>query len=271
MDNGAARARLDMALVARGLAPSRAQAQAMIRAGGVRVNGALCRKAALLCGADDAITAEGGLPFVSRGGLKLEAALRAFDIDVAGRVCLDLGASTGGFTHCLLSRGAASVFAVDVGTAQLADSLRLDLRVTVLERTDARAVTPDILGGPADFICCDLSFISLSHIFPVLPPLLLPEGHAVALVKPQFEAGPGAVGKGGVVRDPAVHIRVLHAVLAAAESHGLYPWGLIPSPVAGGDGNIEFLLHMRLAPPESGGVIDIPAIVSIVHPKGGRG
>jgi len=187
-------------------------------------------------------------PWVSRGGLKLVHALDTFGINPQGVRALDIGASTGGFTDVLLQRGATRVVALDVGHNQLDWKIRSDPRVTVIEGANARNLTPADL--PAEtrtfgIITIDVSFISLKHILPVLPPLLAPDGHVVALVKPQFEAGREDVGKGGIVRDEAVHARVVDAVVAAASGVGLSKAGLIPSPITGAEGNVEFLLHLR--------------------------
>jgi 23S rRNA (cytidine1920-2'-O)/16S rRNA (cytidine1409-2'-O)-methyltransferase len=241
--------RLDVLLVERGLAPSRERARALILAGQVRVDGAVVSKAGTpvpdraqidLIGRDH--------PYVGRGGLKLAHALDAFGISAAGVTALDIGASTGGFTDVLLQRGAARVVALDVGHGQLDWKLRNDPRVIVLERVNARALTPDHLPPDArlfPLVTIDVSFISLRHIFPVLPPLLLPDADVIALVKPQFEAGRAEVGKGGIVRDGAVHARVIEEVASAADALGLKRAGLADSPIAGMEGNREFLLHLK--------------------------
>ena len=223
----------------------------MILAGQVRVRGQPVTKAGTLVPIDADVTlAVADHPYVSRGGLKLAAALDAFGLEVAGRLALDIGASTGGFTHVLLQRGARTVLALDVGYGQLDWSLRNDTRVVVMERTNARSLTPDRLpeGLRAfDIVTVDVSFISLRHILPSIPPLLAPGADVVALVKPQFEAGRREVGKGGIVRDAAVHARVVEEVAAAADTLGLRRTALIASPVAGMEGNREFLLHLRPA------------------------
>ena len=243
------RIRLDVLLVERALATSRERAQGLILAGQVRVGGHVVTKAGTFVAADAQVEISGPEhPYVSRGGIKLAAALDAFAIDVAGRQALDIGASTGGFTDALLQRGAARVVALDVGHGQLDWKLRNDPRVVVLERVNARTLTPGQLPGPTrrfDIVTIDVSFISLRHILPVVPPLLGSDGHLVALVKPQFEAGRSEVGKGGIVRDPVVHARVLEDVAAAADTLGLRRLGLIESPIAGMEGNREFLLHLR--------------------------
>lgn len=237
------RVRLDQALVAQGLVASRQRAQAMVRAGLVRVAGAVADRPDQLVRPDVSIDLDRVKAYVSRGGDKLAAALDAFGIDPAGRVGLDVGASTGGFTDLLLQRGAAQVIAVDVGYGQLAWSLRQDPRVTVLERVNIRHL--DRLPFPADLAVIDVSFISLRLVLPRVRELLSPPGEIVALVKPQFEVGKGAVGKGGVVRDPEQHHRVLDELREFAEQSGYEIAGQIPSPILGPKGNREFLLHLR--------------------------
>jgi 23S rRNA (cytidine1920-2'-O)/16S rRNA (cytidine1409-2'-O)-methyltransferase len=241
--------RLDVLLVERGLAPSRERARALILAGQVRVDGAVVSKAGTPVPDRAQIDLIGrGHPYVGRGGLKLAHALDAFGISAAGVTALDIGASTGGFTDVLLQRGAARVVALDVGHGQLDWKLRNDPRVIVLERVNARALTPDHLPPDArlfPLVTIDVSFISLRHIFPVLPPLLLPDADVIALVKPQFEAGRAEVGKGGIVRDGAVHARVIEEVASAADALGLKRAGLADSPIAGMEGNREFLLHLK--------------------------
>jgi len=237
------RVRLDQALVAQGLVPSRQRAQAMVRAGLVRVAGAVADRPDQMVDPDVSIDLDRVKTYVSRGGDKLAAALDAFGIDPAGRVCLDVGASTGGFTDLLLQRGATRVIAVDVGYGQLAWSLRQDPRVTVLERVNIRHL--DLLPVPADLAVIDVSFISLRLVLPRVGELLSPPGDVVALVKPQFEVGKGAVGKGGVVRDPDQHRQVLSEIRKFAEDAGYEVAGDIPSPILGAKGNREFLLHLR--------------------------
>lgn len=243
------RKRLDALVVELGLAPSRERARALILAGQVRVDGAAVTKAGTaVAGSAKVELIAPDHPYVGRGGLKLVHALDTFGIDVAGLTALDIGASTGGFTDALLQRGAARVVALDVGHGQLDWKLRNDARVVVLERINARSLTPDQLPAAArkfPIVTIDVSFISLRHIFPVLPPLLLPGAHVIALVKPQFEAGRAEVRKGGIVRDAAVHARVIEEVAAAADALGLKRAGLADSPIAGMEGNREFLLHLR--------------------------
>jgi 23S rRNA (cytidine1920-2'-O)/16S rRNA (cytidine1409-2'-O)-methyltransferase len=241
--------RLDALMVERGLAASRERARALVLAGHVRVNGQPANKAGTPVGPDAAIellTADH--PYVGRGALKLDHALRTFGIDVSGRVALDVGASTGGFTDVLLKHGAAKVVALDVGHGQLDWTLRTDPRVIVIERTNARTLTPDQL--PADarsfgIVTIDVSFISLRLILPVVPPLLAEGGDVIALVKPQFEAGRDEVRKGGVVHDDDVRSRVLEEVASAAVALGLTRVGHAESPIAGMEGNRELLLHLR--------------------------
>ncbi|MFQ5854096.1 MAG: TlyA family RNA methyltransferase [Anaerolineae bacterium] len=231
--------RLDVLLVGRGLAESRNRAQQLIRAGQVLVNDHVHDKPGMQVPADADIRIRERLPYVSRGGLKLEAALDAFQINVSGAVGADVGASTGGFTDCLLQRGAARMFAIDVGYGQLAWSLRQDQRVVVMERTNVRYL--DQLPEPVDLATIDVSFISLRLVLPKVAGWLKPAGQIIALIKPQFEAGPEDVGKGGIVRDSKVHRRVLLEILGFAEEQGLRVRGLIPSPVTGAQGNVEFL------------------------------
>jgi 23S rRNA (cytidine1920-2'-O)/16S rRNA (cytidine1409-2'-O)-methyltransferase len=243
-----ARCRLDVALVDRGLAPSRERARALILAGRVRVSGAVVTKSGAGVRPDEPIdVAEPDFPWVGRGGVKLAHALDAFSIDVTGREGLDIGASTGGFTDVLLQRGARRVVALDVGHGQLDWRLREDPRVVVLERRNARQLDRAWLPAPADIVTIDVSFISLRLILPRVPPVLAKRADIVALVKPQFEAGRAEVGRGGLVQDPAVHEKVLAAVTEAAAACGLARVAMTPSPNAGATGNREFLLHLRPA------------------------
>ncbi len=241
------RERLDVRLVALGLAPSRHQAQALIRSGVVLVGEVPHDKPGTRIDTAAAVRLRRvGRRFVSRGGEKLEAALEAFEVAVPGRVCADLGASTGGFTDCLLQRGAAKVYAVDVGYGQLAWKLRQDPRVVVMERTNARHLAG--LPEPVSLVVGDLSFISLIKIFPAV--LRLGATEAVLLVKPQFEAGRSGVGRGGVVRDPQVRAAAIDGVAEAARDHGMTLRGRIPSPIAGArKGNIEELIWLELPCP----------------------
>jgi len=234
-----AKRRLDVLLVERGLAESRTQAQRLIRAGLVRVAGQVADKPGTQVATNAAITLQARPRFVSRGGEKLEAALVRFGLDVRGWVAADVGASTGGFTDCLLQHGARRVYAIDVGYGQLDWRLRNDPRVVVMERTNARYL--ESLPEPVDLVTVDVSFISLGLILPMAVRWLKPGGQVVALIKPQFEAGRREVGKGGVVRDPQVHRRVLERVLDIAAGLDLGLRGLMPSPLRGPAGNVEFL------------------------------
>lgn len=243
-----AKARLDQLLVARGLAESRTRAQALILAGCVRVNGQVQTRAGLSVDENSELAVETGLPYASRGGFKLAHALDTFGLSPAGLVALDVGASTGGFTDVLLQRGAAHVYAVDVGYGVLDWRLRQDPRVSVLERTNIRYLETlpprDPTGHQPTLAQCatiDVSFISLRIVLPAVQRLVTSEAWIVALVKPQFEAGPQHVGKGGVVRDPVVHRRVLREVMGVAADLGLTPCGLTRSPITGPAGNVEFL------------------------------
>jgi 23S rRNA (cytidine1920-2'-O)/16S rRNA (cytidine1409-2'-O)-methyltransferase len=240
------RQRLDLLLVARGLAPSRERARALILAGQVRVDGAPAVKAGTAVAESAEIVLDTpDHPYVSRGGIKLAHALDTFNIAADGRTALDIGASTGGFTDVLLQRGARHVVALDVGHGQLDWRLRTDPRVTVREHVNARFLTPADLPGPFDVITIDVSFISLRHVLPIVPPLLVADGDVVALVKPQFEAGRKEVQSGGLVLDPDVHGRVMTAVKEAGRAVGLEPVHETPSPITGATGNQEFLLHFR--------------------------
>lgn len=237
------RRRLDTELLRRGLVASRTEAQEAIRSGLVSVSGMTMTKASSLVAAGDPVVLGGPIrEYVSRGGLKLAAALDRFRIDPSGLPCLDAGASTGGFTDCLLSRGAASVIAVDVGYGQLDWALRNDERVVVMERTNVRELTSADIPFAPDLIVADLSFISLTKVLPSLFGLATPGVRSVFLVKPQFEAGRNAVGAGGVVRDPGVWADVVMSVAAACERAGATPTAIMASPVRGPAGNVEFLL-----------------------------
>ena len=239
--------RLDVLLVQRGLAPSREKARAMIMAGSVYVNNDKEDKPGMQVPEDTPVEVRGRtLPYVSRGGLKLEKALRVFPLSLEGRVCVDIGASTGGFTDCMLQNGAAGVYAVDVGYGQLDWKLRSDPRVVCMEKTNFRYVKPEDLRQDAmpDFATVDVSFISLSRILPPAAQILPAGGEMVCLIKPQFEAGREKVGKKGVVRDPAVHMEVITEVIGMAAENGFRPQGLDFSPVRGPEGNIEYLLYL---------------------------
>jgi len=240
------RVRLDQLLVERDLAPSRARAQSLILAGLVRVEGVLADKAGRAVAADASVeVVAADHPWVSRGGVKLAAALDAFGVSPAGKRCLDVGASTGGFTHVLLERGAAQVVALDVGRGQLDWRLRQDPRVVVKEGVNARYVAREELPGPFGLITVDVSFISLRLVLPALVALLAERSDIVVLVKPQFEAGRTQVAKGGVVRDPVVREGAIEGVLAAARDLDLECVARIPSPIPGPAGNVEELAHLR--------------------------
>jgi len=256
--------RLDTLLVERGLAASRTQARALILAGRVRVAGEVWDKPGAAVSAEGEIEVQGPpCRYVSRGGLKLEHALEVFDLKVQGFVCVDVGASTGGFTDCLLQHGARKVYAVDVGHGQLDWKLRQDPRVVVLERTNARFLQPGDFAEPVDLATVDVSFISLTQILPAVAPLLSPAGQMVTLIKPQFEAGRSQVGKGGVVREAAVHRRVLETLWDFAEAQGWIVRGLTASPVRGPRGNREFWLWLR-GRSEPGSGLEREAIAEVV-------
>jgi 23S rRNA (cytidine1920-2'-O)/16S rRNA (cytidine1409-2'-O)-methyltransferase len=255
--------RLDKLLVERGLAPTRAKAQALIMAGDVRVNGEVATKPGMGVPADAHLELSATMPYASRGGYKLAAALQQFDLDVNGRVCVDVGACTGGFTDVLLQNGAARVYAIDVGYGQLDWKLRQDERVVVMERTNVRY--QETMPEAIDFVCIDVSFISLQLVLPVVVKWLTAAADVVALIKPQFEAGRKQVGKGGIVKDPAVHRQVLQKTLAAAAATGVYPHGLIRSPIEGAEGNVEFLAWLR--PSRSSGFDLESAIDEVSSPE----
>jgi 23S rRNA (cytidine1920-2'-O)/16S rRNA (cytidine1409-2'-O)-methyltransferase len=242
---GGSRSRLDQVVLERGLAPTRERARALILAGQVLVEGRPVTKAGTSIdpGADITLVTPDH-PYVGRGGLKLAHALDSFHIPVAGRECLDIGASTGGFTDVMLQRGARRVVALDVGHGQIDWKIRTDPRVVVIEGFNARRLTPADLPGPVDLVTIDVSFISLRQILPVVPAVANADADIVALVKPQFEAGRAEVRK-GVIHDAAVRARVLDEVAAAGAEVGLTPRGSTPSPITGQKGNVEFLLHLR--------------------------
>ena len=239
--------RLDVLMVERGLAPSREKARAMIMAGEVRIADQVIDKPGTRVDAAAEISVQAALRFVSRGGDKLAAALDAFPVRVEGRICADVGASTGGFTDCLLQRGAAHIYAIDVGYGQLDYRLRQDSRVTVMERTNARYV--ERLPQPVSLVVVDASFISMRLLLPVIAGWFAESGEMIALIKPQFEAGRQDVGKGGVVRSAAVHRRVLADTLSFAQLAGYSAQGLIRSPLLGPAGNIEFLVWLKYGMP----------------------
>lgn len=243
--------RLDVLLVNKGFYPSRERAKASIMAGVVYVDGQKSDKAGTMVSEDSEIMVKENLcPYVSRGGLKLEKAMNLWDFSLAGLTCMDIGASTGGFTDCMLQKGAVKVYAVDVGRGQLDWKLRTDNRVVNMEKCNIRYLDPGSISDPIGFISIDVSFISLKLVFPVAAKLLGPEGSLVCLVKPQFEAGREQVGKKGIVRDRKVHKDVIEKVVGYGMENGLYPAGLTYSPVTGAKGNIEYLLYLSKSAPE---------------------
>ena len=259
--------RLDVLLVKRGLAESREKAKAVIMSGIVYVDGQKEDKAGQTFADTANIEVRGStLKYVSRGGLKLEKAMECFDVSVKDKVCMDIGASSGGFTDCMLQNGAKKVYAVDVGHGQLAWKLRNDTRVVVMEKTNIRYVKPEDIGESIDFASIDVSFISLSKVLPAAYNLLGERGEIVALIKPQFEAGREKVGKKGVVREKSTHIEVIQNCFAYAKENGFFVRELEFSPVKGPEGNIEYLYHLV----KSGDVdsdIDIEAVVNTAHEK----
>jgi 23S rRNA (cytidine1920-2'-O)/16S rRNA (cytidine1409-2'-O)-methyltransferase len=265
---GPPRRRLDLELVRRGLVVSREAAQQEVAAGRVLVAGAPASRVSRLVGADEPIRLVGPSPrFVGRGGEKLDAAIESFAIAVSGRRCLDAGASTGGFTDCLLQRRAGHVIAVDVGYGQLHERLRADPRVDNRERTNVRHLGPDDIEGPVDLVVADLSFISLATVLPALVGVCAADGDLILLVKPQFEAGRAEASKGkGVVRDPAVWRRVLGEVRAATSQAGATMMAVMVSPLTGADGNVEFLAHCRPGSARSGVTDDELDVVAGVAP-----
>ncbi len=257
--------RLDVLLVERGLIPTRQKAQAVIMAGDVFVGGRRSDKPGAAVAEDAEIEVRGSaMPYVSRGGWKLEKAMKTWPITLEGKICADIGASTGGFTDCMLQNGAEKVYAVDVGYGQLDWKLRSDPRVVCLERTNARYLTREQIPDPLDFASIDVSFISLGLIFPALYPLLRQDGEIACLIKPQFEAGREKVGKKGVVRDPAVHREVLEAFLKHAKDNHFTVLGITYSPIRGPEGNIEYLGYLRKSD-EADAAVDIAAVVAASH------
>lgn len=254
--------RLDVLVLERGLAPSREKAKTMIMEGIVFVNGQRGDKAGDLTDEAAEIEVRGKmLPYVSRGGLKLEKALAVFPIALADAVCIDIGSSTGGFTDCMLQNGAAKVYAIDSGRGQLAWSLRSDTRVICMEKTNFRYLTEEALPEKADFASADVSFISLKKILPPAFALLKDDGEMVCLIKPQFEAGKEKVGKKGVVRDKGIHREVITEIAAFSKETGFFPTGLSFSPIKGPEGNIEYLLYLRKRESEAA----LPEIADVVE------
>lgn len=243
------RLRLDVFLSEKGLTKSRQRAKELIIGGQVRVNGIITAKPSFDTGENDEIEIVGEqLPYVGKGGLKLEKAIKVFGIDLNGKVCIDIGASTGGFTDCMLQSGAEFVYAVDVGHGQLDEKLRSDVRVKNMEGTNILDLTAKDFSNEVkavSFISADVSFISLKKMIPKINELLPSDGEAAVLIKPQFEAGRSAVGKGGIVKDRKIHEKVLNDILAFLLSEGLYAEGITYSPICGGDGNIEYLAHIK--------------------------
>lgn len=257
--------RLDVLLVEKGLSESREKAKALIMSGVVFVDGARSDKPGMSVNDDSEIEVRGNtLKYVSRGGLKLEKALEFFGVSPEGKICIDCGASTGGFTDCLLQNGAVKVYSVDVGYGQLAWSIRSDPRVVVMERTNVRYLTPDKLSDMPSLAVIDVSFISLRIVLPAVKELLDSSGQVLCLIKPQFEAGREKVGKKGVVRDKAVHKEVLDEFIINAENSGFTVLGITFSPVRGPEGNIEYLGHLTLEPAEKR-EIDTSAVVEESH------
>lgn len=257
--------RLDILVTERGLAESREKAKTLIMAGQVYVDGQKADKPGDTFSEDAAVEVRGkGLPYVSRGGLKLEKAMREFGLQLQGRTCMDIGASTGGFTDCMLQNGAQRVYSVDVGYGQLAWSLRTDPRVVNLERTNARYLTQEQVPEEIGFFSVDVSFISLTLILPAVRPLLAEHGQAVCLIKPQFEAGKEKVGKKGVVRDKAVHEEVIEKIRSFALENGFSVLGLTFSPVKGPEGNIEYLIYLERSEAPSQGE-QVPSAQQVVE------
>ena len=265
-NRGTVKERLDILLVNRGLAPSREQAKRTIMEGNVFVNGEREDKAGSTFKEDAVIEVRGKeLKYVSRGGLKLEKAMEVFPVKLDGKICMDIGASTGGFTDCMLQNGAVKVYAVDVGYGQLAWKLRSDERVVCMEKTNFRYVTKEQIPEDIDFASVDVSFISLSKILPAAYPLLKEDGEMVCLIKPQFEAGRENVGKKGVVRDPEIHISVIESVFGYATENCFYVRGLDYSPVRGPEGNIEYLMHISKTEDAQAKLPEIKDVVAAAH------
>lgn len=258
--------RLDVLLVERGLQESRQKAQATIMSGLVFVDGQRVDKAGTAVSPEASVEIRGhALRYVSRGGLKLEKAMTTFGLTLEGKTCADIGASTGGFTDCMLQNGAQKVYAVDVGYGQLDWKLRTDPRVVCMERTNARYLTREQIPDPLDFASIDVSFISLKMIFPALFQLLKEDGHIACLIKPQFEAGREKVGKKGVVRDPAVHLEVLENFMVHAKESNFTVLGITYSPIRGPEGNIEYLGYLKKGLSEEQREMDLAAVVNASH------
>lgn len=257
--------RIDKYLAEKGLSESRQKAKGLIAGGFVLVNGRAVRKDSFdVSDSDEVVITGNDLPYVSRGGLKLEGAKKAFGLDFAHKIACDIGASTGGFTDVLLRGGAERVYAIDCGRGQLHKSLQDNPRVINMESLNIRDLTPHTLGEFCDLAVSDLSFISQTHLYPVLPFILKEGGELVSLIKPQFEAGKGNIGKGGIVKDPKIHREVIVGLIRAAADQELYIRDLAPSPIRGGDGNTEFLAYFRYKIPFS---FDSEKIDSCIHGK----
>lgn len=254
--------RLDYELVARNILPSRERAKEKIKSGEIQVNGKVCKKPSFDVSESDILILTGEiLRYASRGGLKLEKALEVFDINISGYLCLDVGASTGGFTDCMLQNGAEKVYAVEVGHGQLAEKLMNDERVVSMEKTDIRSIQSGIFERPPEFACADVSFISLEHILPHIYRLIADDGKSAVLVKPQFEAGKRYIGKNGIVKSAEVHIQVLEKIMQFSIDMGFCIKGLCSSPVKGGSGNTEYLMYLEKSS-EKSMTFDIKSIVS---------
>lgn len=258
--------RLDLLMIERNMAPSREKAKALIMAGVVFVNGQREDKAGtMIADTADIIVKDNTLKYVSRGGLKLEKSIEVFNVDVKGKICMDVGSSTGGFTDCMLQNGAVKVYAIDVGRGQLDWKLRNDERVISMEKTNIRYVTPDQLADVPEFSSIDVSFISLSKVLPVVHTLLSDDGKVVALIKPQFEAGREQVGKKGIVREPKIHLEVINKVIEFSLDIGFYCIDLTFSPVRGMEGNIEYLIYLRKAKEDD--VISLDEVLERIDTK----
>lgn len=264
--------RIDIELTERGLVPSREKAKVLIMAGEVYVNNQKCDKPGTVVSKDDEIEVRGEkIPFVSRGGLKLDKAVRTFQIDLVNQICVDIGASTGGFTDCMLQNGASKVYAVDVGYGQLAWSLRTDERVVNIERQNFRYITEEHIPEKLDFASADVAFISLKKIIPPLIPLLKEQAQAVFLIKPQFEAGKENVGKNGVVRNPEIHCQVISDIKDFLLENGFSILGLDYSPITGPKGNIEYLVYVQYDRKcENVANVDISQLVEKAHSGFGK-
>lgn len=255
--------RLDVALVERNLVKSRTRAKTLIEKGQVSVNGTVCKKSSFSVTNEDFLQVEEPCPFVSRGGYKLLKALQFFSISVQGLICVDVGASTGGFTDCLLQHGANTVHAVDVGTNQLVEGLRVNPKVICKEQFNFRYATKKDFSLPVQFACVDVSFISLSLILPALSQILEEKGQAVCLIKPQFEAGKENIGKNGIVKSEKVHLQVLKNVIASMNQNGFSVMGITSSPIHGGDGNIEYLVYLKKE--DNGAFVSLEQLEQVVE------